>query len=444
MEMKRITTFSVAIFVTASLCTHLVAQQTTCLPTQTNLSLKVRATLIGHGGQVFGVAFSPDGEFLATSSYGENGTRLWTTATGQLIGVLDGIAPAFSPDSHVLLTVSKKIVKLWNSSGKLQVTLAGHEGNITAATFSPNGTQLATGSEDGTVKIWNTVTGQTSMTLPVWKVKQMPRYRIFSRVLVVPVEVYVKFSPDQHTVLTNTYWEHSSAKLWDVMAGRLQAELSGPTLQVLYDTRVAGVTVASFSPNGKFILTESDNRVRLWDAATGTLIKEFEIEFAVTDFSPDSKWLGLIRDGKNVGLLNLENLTVQPIAEVDTGFLNQHRFSPDSRTYAIASGYKNYHATLIDVATGQVRATIPLVAKWGFDIISNYQKETDLLSFHPSSKFLMGANHSSVKMWDVSTGELLYETTEGREPAAFSHDGRLLATVGKDKKTVLLWEIVSN
>jgi WD40 repeat protein len=263
-------------------------------------------------------------------------------------------------------------------------------------------------------------------------------------VLVDPVEVYVRFSPDQHKVLTNTYGERSSAKLWDLTAGRLQAELSGPTIQVLYDTIVAGITETAFTPDGKFILTQSDNRVRLWDAATGTLIKDLEIEFRISDFSPDSRWLGLINSGKNLGLLNLENLTVQPIADVDTGFINQHRFSPDSRTYAIASGYDHYHATLIDVATGKVRTTIPLVAKWGFDIVSEYQKETELIRFHPSSKFLMGANHSSVKMWDVSTGELLYETTEGCDPAVFSQDGRLLATVGKDKKTVLLWDVVSN
>ena len=442
--MKTVTAFCVAVFVTATLCAHSVAQQRTSLPTQTNLSLKLRATLTGHEEEVFGVTFSPNGEFLATSSYRENATRLWSTATGQLIAVLDGIAPAFSPDSRVLLTDSKKTIKLWNSTGKLQVTLTGHEGNITAATFSPDGTQLATGSEDGTLKIWNTSTGQTSVTLPVWKVKKMSRYRIFSRVLVTPVEVYVRFSPDQHTVLTNTYSERSSAKLWDVATGRLQAELAGPTIEVLYDTRVAGVTDAAFSPDGKFILTESDNRVRLWDAATGTLVKELEIEFRISDFSPDSRWLGLIKTGKNVGLLNLENLTVQPIADVDTGFINQHHFSPDSRTYAIASGYDNYHATLIDVATGKVRTTIPLVAKWGFDIVSEYQKETDLIRFHPSSKFLMGANHSSVKMWDVSTGELLYETREGRDPAVFSRDGMMLATVGKDKKTVLLWDVVSN
>lgn len=448
MELKRITIFFVGIAVTASLCIHLVAQERKRLVTQPDVkskpALKVRATLIGHEGQVFAIAFSPNGAFLATASDKENATRLWDTASGELIAALDGIAPAFSPDGRVLLTINKKTLKLWDAgTGKPKLTLMGHEGDVTAASFSPNGSQLATGSEDGTVKLWNTNTGRASVTLTVWRVKKIPRYRIFSRALHVPVAVYVKFSPDQDTVLTNTYWEDSSAKLWDTTAGRLKAELGGHTTQVGSETKAAGVTGTTFSPDGKFIATQSIDMVRLWETATGKLIEEFKSLFPVTDFSPDSKWLGFIRIGEGIALLNLEKLTLQWTMDVDTSFLNQQAFTPDCRTYVIGSGYKHYHATLIDISTGRVRANIPLVAKWGFDLISDYQKDVDLLSFHPSSKFLMGANHNSVRMWDVSTGALVWETTEGRDPAAFTLDGRLLATVDKDKKTVLLWEMVS-
>jgi len=132
---------------------------------------------------------------------------------------------------------------------------------------------------------------------------------------------------------------------------------------------------------------------------------------------------------------------LQEISGVDTGFLNQQIFSPDSQTCVTGSGYKHYHATVIDVSTGQVRAKIPLVSKWGFDWVSDYQKDVDALSFHPGGGFLMGANHTSVRLWTTSTGTLVWETTEGRDPAVFSRDGRLLATVAKDKKTVLVWSI---
>src|ERR1044072_2297444 len=368
--MKRIIRFCVALFVTASLGIHVVAQQST------RVSWRVKATLTGHKGQVYGLAFSPNGEFLATGGDSENATRLWSTATGQLIAVVDGIDPVFSPDGHVLMTLGKKTVSLWDTSGKLKFTLTGHDGDITAATFSPDGSQIATGSDDGTVKVWNASTGQVSVTLTVWKVKKLPKYRIFSRALRIPVWVFVKFSPDQHKLLTTTFFEDSSAKLWDVTAGRLQAELAGPTIQVIYDTKVAGVTEAHFSPDSKFIVTRSDSMVRLWDAATGRMIEEFQALFSDTDFSPDSRWLGFISSGKKVGLLNLENLTLQLTDDVNTDFVNRQRFSPDSRPYVIASGY-NYHATLIHVPTGRVKGKIPLVAKWGFDIVSEYQKETE-------------------------------------------------------------------
>ena len=193
---------------------------------QSRFTLQLKSSLTGHKHQVTSVDFSPNGRRLASGSYKEKSTRLWNTATGELVSVLEGITPLFSPDGSLLLTENGKDIKLWEAeTGRLKFTLAGHTRVLTAATFSPDGSRIATGSNDGTAKVWKTVDGQLVTTLLVWRVKKLPRYRIFSRALPVTLYVYVKFSPDGRRVLTNTYFEETPAKLWDAETGTLLAEL---------------------------------------------------------------------------------------------------------------------------------------------------------------------------------------------------------------------------
>lgn len=84
-----------------------------------SVQAQVRATLKGHTLALASVAYSPDGKYIATSSY-DRTARVW-----------DAI------------------------SGKELVTLTGHEGVVEAVAFSPDGKLLATGSYDATVKLWD-------------------------------------------------------------------------------------------------------------------------------------------------------------------------------------------------------------------------------------------------------------------------------------------------
>ena len=118
-------------------------------------------TLQGHRGRVYGVAFSPDSQQLATAS--DDGTlRLWDPATGQPLHTLQRppsrvYGVAFSPDSQQLATVGDDgTVRLWDpATGQPLHTLQGHRGRVYGVAFSPDGQQLATASNDGTLRLWD-------------------------------------------------------------------------------------------------------------------------------------------------------------------------------------------------------------------------------------------------------------------------------------------------
>ena len=117
-------------------------------------------TLTGHSDWVRSVAFSPDGQLLASGS-DDNTIKLWQPGTGNQIRTLTGhsnwvISVAFSPDGQLLASGSwDKTIKLWQpSTGEEICTLTGHSDSVDSVAFSPDGQLLASDSDDKTIKIW--------------------------------------------------------------------------------------------------------------------------------------------------------------------------------------------------------------------------------------------------------------------------------------------------
>lgn len=122
--------------------------------------------------------------------------------------------------------------------------LEGHDDWVWSVAFSPDGTQLATGSEDDTARLWDLATGREIARLDVdW---------VWS----------VAFSPDGMRLATGS--KDNTARLWDLATGRAIAWLKGHELDV---------TSVAFSPDGTRLATGSDDATaRLWDLATGRQI----------------------------------------------------------------------------------------------------------------------------------------------------------------------------
>ena len=114
-------------------------------------------TLEGHEYEVNTVAFSPDGTTLASVS--GDGTRLWTVRTREPIANLEGAggqSVAFSSDGALLVSGSWGTVRLWDVETREQIaTLEGHSGSVHSVAFLSDGTALASGSEDGTMLLWD-------------------------------------------------------------------------------------------------------------------------------------------------------------------------------------------------------------------------------------------------------------------------------------------------
>ena len=128
-------------------------------------------TLRGHTDNVFSVAFSPDGNTLASGSVDDT-IKIWNARTGAFIQTLSGhkntvFSVAFSPDGNTLASGSlDDTIKIWNArTGAFIQTLRGHTSYITSVAFSPDGNTLASGSYDTTIKIWNAKTGAYIRTL---------------------------------------------------------------------------------------------------------------------------------------------------------------------------------------------------------------------------------------------------------------------------------------
>ena len=213
-------------------------------------------------------------------------------------------------------------------------------------------------------------------------------------------ELYsVQFSPDGRTLASGGY-SNNTVRLWNVATGSLRHTLQG------HSRNVVGI---AFSPDGRILASNSwDRTIRLWDVATGTPHRTqegFEESVWSMAFSPDGRMLA--------------------------SALNIH----DSSYYRFNDSGFNGIIQLWDVTTGTLRHTLEGPAA-----------RIRSMVFSPDGRTLATGSANHVRLWDVATGTLRH-TLEGHADevwsVAFSPDGRTLASGSLDG-TILLWDVVSD
>jgi WD40 repeat protein len=279
----------------------------------------------------FQAALSTDGKRIAVGSMGAKDLAgsIYEVATGRRLARFGrpaaGLGPVgFLADGKVV-SHSRPETKneVYEAGGAApQTTLAGHTGFITAVVLHPDGKTVVSAGEDDTVRFWDAAGGKEKRQLTigaggVWLLALSPDG---SRLAVVGL-----VKAPRGGILSDR-----SVRLWDVAAGKeLRQWPAGPD--------GASLESVAFTPDGKSLLTVSDNRLSVWDPETAKERRRFADSpnrIGHLAIAPDGKTVAVLEAGSTICLRDLATGRERLPTEGQRGEVLAVAVAPDGRTAA--------------------------------------------------------------------------------------------------------------
>jgi WD40 repeat protein/serine/threonine protein kinase len=328
---------------------------------------------------------------------------------------------AFSPDGRRIASGSDdRTLRLWDSAtGQEQFVLRGNPDSIVALAFSPDGTRIGSGMNAAAV-FWNAATGKE---IPVLGAKE-------------PGSTMLPFSPAGIRLWPGLGIYNRKVRLWDVMTGK---EVARQVRDV--DAHEVAIGPDAGGLSGRRIAAASGDRtVRLWDVRSGmplATLRGHQERVRSVCFSPDGRRLASGGDYPD-NTVRLWNVAGEPIPPEPLAVMRGHgniivsiAFSPDGTRIASASWDQTVR--IWDGTSGKPLATL-----------RGHAGQVTQVAFSPDGKRLVSASQDrTLRLWDVDRGDLIVVVrghTDEVRTVAFSPDGTLLAS-GSADGTVRVWDV---
>ncbi|KAF9432568.1 hypothetical protein BGZ76_010624 [Entomortierella beljakovae] len=384
-------------------------------------SWKRQKVLKGHSGPVICIAFSPvpGSKYVASGSY-DKSIRVWHLDKGTTEITLTGhegevTSVVYSPNGKEIVSGSyDKSVRIWDVETKKQKhAFQGHGGVVTAIMHSPTKPQVASGSFDSGVRVWNTDTGECQFNLEGGHKEKI---------------TVVMFSRDGRHLATGS--DDKVIKVWDTDDGKLLYEISKEN-----GGHDGGVSSIVYSPiKDEFASGSNDRTIRIWKMEDGSPVKTLKgHDGDVTSivYSADGSTIASGSDDKTVRLWDVETGT--PFHT-----LQGHTLRVTSVVYC---------AEIDQIASGSWDKTVRLWNLNASNTLGNTRghsrKVTSILYSPQGSAVASGSEDHSIRLWKTSTGRSVHNLKKHKAKVtclAFSRDERQFAS-GSEDGTVEIWNV---